>query len=188
MAIDGEPKDGDYVRYIERLVNRGGLAPGQVPPPARKDAARSAQGTGVSSGQSSTLPSTPAPAPAGAEPWGRADGGAGTMHQTGSAKPGMAAPTPQPTTLAAQAGARIGARILKIVGAVLLFAAFRMGMTALQGPDHDPARLIPAAFLAIFGALLLFRSRGLNQKARQPLGSLPPLTTASTRNGRDGGR
>ncbi|OWT80942.1 MULTISPECIES: hypothetical protein [unclassified Achromobacter] len=30
MALDGEPKDGDYVRYVERMVHRGMPAPGQV--------------------------------------------------------------------------------------------------------------------------------------------------------------
>jgi hypothetical protein len=30
MAIDGEPKNGDYARYVENLVNRGNPSPGQV--------------------------------------------------------------------------------------------------------------------------------------------------------------
>ncbi|CAM3444002.1 DUF1707 domain-containing protein [Bordetella sputigena] len=32
MAIDGEPKDGDYVRYVEQLINRGQAAPGAQTP------------------------------------------------------------------------------------------------------------------------------------------------------------
>ena len=30
MAIDGEPKDGDFVRYIENLTRAGGAARGRV--------------------------------------------------------------------------------------------------------------------------------------------------------------
>lgn len=38
MAIDGEPKNGDFARYIEELSRTGG-APGQVLPAQRAPAA-----------------------------------------------------------------------------------------------------------------------------------------------------
>ncbi|MBO9329216.1 hypothetical protein GHR37_08720 [Achromobacter xylosoxidans] len=58
MAIDGEPKDGDFVRYIENLTRAGGAARGRVeaervdagllsdpfPTPARKPAAAAPAG------------------------------------------------------------------------------------------------------------------------------------------------
>ena len=37
MAIDGEPKNGDFVRYIERLDRRAANSPGQVLPRPRRE-------------------------------------------------------------------------------------------------------------------------------------------------------
>src|SRR5690606_21361660 len=117
MAIDGEPEDGDYVRYIDTL-NRQAGAPGQVlqKPPR-------ASGRGGWSG------------------WGRR--GATSPHGTPSA-PRPAAPLPgaapgdpgsPPPTLAARTGQRRVALALTIAGAFALWHAVRLLIRALE---YDP--------------------------------------------------
>lgn len=55
MALDGEPKDGDYVRYVERLVHRGMPAPGQVGRQADRRGAGGAAGmAGAAAGNTAT--------------------------------------------------------------------------------------------------------------------------------------
>lgn len=55
MAIDGEPKDGDFVRYIEMLNRQAGGSPGQVPPRQPREARRR---------QPAAVPAPAAPDPA----------------------------------------------------------------------------------------------------------------------------
>ena len=38
MAIDAEPKNGDFARYIEELTSAGGASPGRIA--SRRDARR----------------------------------------------------------------------------------------------------------------------------------------------------
>ena len=63
MAIDLEPKNGDFARYIENLTNAGGITPGRVPD--KREAAR----------QAASPAAVPVPAPTSeplsTAPWGK---------------------------------------------------------------------------------------------------------------------
>ncbi|ETA63343.1 hypothetical protein L550_2337 [Bordetella pertussis H973] len=99
MAIDGEPKNGDFARYIEELSRTGG-APGQVLPAQRAPAAAAQSGV---AGKLSELTwgkrperTAPAPLPAsGAElPAAREhlDPGAGVLPAGSVCRPAGARP------------------------------------------------------------------------------------------------
>ncbi|OZI61255.1 hypothetical protein [Bordetella genomosp. 11] len=168
MAIDGEPKDGDYVRYIEKLVNRGQAAPGQVlgkaghagpsplPPPSPGEVVRDAP------------PAARRPAAA----WGR-----GAASATPASAPSRDTAPPAQDTLAARAGKRRGALAVTIVGLAIAWQALRMLFQALRQPEFDPQDLVPVAFLLIFAGMLWRAARSQRTRAGQPPARLPPLTT-----------
>jgi len=148
MAIDGEPKDGDFVRYIETLSRTGG-SPGQVPP---------RQGRAPRRGRRDT---SQAGAPGAAAP--------------GSA---TAEPAAAPPTLAARTGQRRIALGLTIAGLFALWHAVRMLATALDRDALDIDSLIPVAFLAVCAFMLFKGGSRLRSAQKSPpLPSLPPLST-----------
>lgn len=170
MVIDGEPEDGDYVRYIEKLTNRGLAAPGQVvgkarelqaapvPPPSPGEVVRDAP------------PVTRKPGKA----WGR-----------GAAPGAPASPAPQngtraaDATLAGQATRRRGALAVTIVALAIAWQAVRMLFDAWRQPGFNPRDLMPVAFLLLFAGMLWRAARSQRTRAKQPLTPLPPLTTIS---------
>ncbi len=169
MAIDGEPRDGDYARYIENLTRTGGATPGQV-----------ADKRKVSRTAAPPPPSKPAPSSSGSgslsgAPWGNS-----------SAQPAPAAPGQDDAasmTLARQATQRKIGVVLTIGGILAGWAAVRILFQALRGPGFDLDEAMPAVFLAFF-AFMLFKAAG---SARNPRGKapLPPLKRSSYR--KDGG-
>lgn len=182
MAIDGEPKDGDYVRYVEQLINRGQAAPGQVIAGTR----------GTRSGDASSMPGTGASPGAVVRdarpgrqdelklnvPWGRSTAPATTAPgATAPPVPPAGAPQAGDTTLAARASKRRGAFAVTIVALAIAWQAVRMLFEALHRPGFDPQDLVPVAFLIIFAGLLWRAARSQRKRAGQPLASLPPLTT-----------
>ncbi|WP_427183420.1 hypothetical protein ACL598_15405 [Bordetella bronchialis] len=185
MAIDGEPKDGDYVRYIEALINRGQAAPGQVmgrargvpsasPPPSPGEVVRDAAPAGAARdfppGFGQPVPASPGiPRPFS---WGR---GAGSKA---SSAPRDANPASD-ATLAGRAARRRGAFAVAIVAIAIAWQAMRMLYDALRQPDFDPHALIPVAFLLVFAGMLWRAARSGRAQGKQPPARLPPLTTVS---------
>ncbi|AZW31555.1 hypothetical protein CS343_15435 [Bordetella bronchiseptica] len=157
MAIDGEPKNGDFARYIEELSRTGG-APGQVLPAQRAPAAAAQSGV---AGKLSELTwgkrserTAPAPLPAsGAE---------------------QAAPAP---TLAASASARRMALFLTIGALIAGWNALSFFMAALTSGRLDIDTMMPALFLAIAAWMLFKGARNLRAGRRGQLPKLPPLNT-----------
>jgi hypothetical protein len=168
MAIDGEPKDGDYARYIDTLVNRGAPPPGQV--------------------MNQGLPTRETPSPGQVLPeksprtgkTTNADSGKPAMPAKTKAAPSAAAPAnaaARSTTLAAQAGKRKLSTGVALVALVIGWHAVRMIVGALEQRPIQPDQVIPGAFLLLF-ALMLFRiSRRVRADSRRPPGPLAPLPT-----------
>ncbi|WP_255592857.1 hypothetical protein [Bordetella sp. BOR01] len=154
MAIDGEPKDGDFVRYIDMLNRQAGIAtPGQV---QRREGRASRRGATL---PADILPS-PNPAPVPATSGGTASDAA-----------------PANATLAARTGQRRIALGLTIAGVFALWHAVGMLLTAL---DRDPIEvddLIPVVFLAVCAFMLFKGGSRLRAAQRAPLAKLPPLST-----------
>jgi len=156
MALDGEPKDGDFVRYIEMLNRQAGGSPGQVLPRQRGVPRRGRRGA--------ALPDNAAGAPAPAAPGGPA---------APADEPAAA-----PPTLAARTGQRRIALGLTIAGMFALWHAVSMLVAALDRDAVDLDDLIPVIFLAVC-AFMLFKggSRLRSAQKRTPLPKLPPLST-----------
>jgi len=148
MAIDGEPKDGDFVRYIEMLNRQAGGSPGHVPPrqPRQPREARRRQPAAA-----------PVPAPAAPDP---------------------AVPDDKPApTLAARSGQRRIALGLTIAGLVAAWHAARLFGAALEQRPVEIDELIPAIFLAVCAFMLFKGGSRLRAAQRKPLPVLPPLST-----------
>lgn len=154
MAIDGEPENGDFVRYIETL-NRQAGSPGQVLAQPRRMTGR----------RRGAFPSIEdAPGTLGADSLSPGDT---------STPPAKAAPT-----LAARTGQRRIALILTIAGAFALWHAVRLLLLALEYDPVEFGDFVPAGFLAIC-AFMLFKggSRLRASQQRSGLPKLPPLST-----------
>ncbi|CAB3955343.1 hypothetical protein QEP16_11515 [Achromobacter insolitus] len=169
MAIDGEPRNGDFARYIENLTRAGGATPGRVPD--KRAASRTA---------SPSVPAPPVPAPRSETlsnaPWGNA----GTPSQ----QPWQAPPAPGQedagtVSLARHATQRRIGVILTVGGILAGWAAARIIFEALRGPGFDLDQAMPAVFLAFF-AIMLFKAA---RNARNPRNKapLPPFKHSSYR-------
>lgn len=149
MAIDGEPKDGNFVRYIETLTRAGGTEPGRVqdpPPRLRRTRARAAAVT------------SPAPA---------ASPSAG--HTT--------EPEPRPATLAARTSLRRIALGLTIAALIAAWNAVRLLARALHSQSLQLDELVPAVFLAVCAFMLFKGASRLRATHKTPMPTLPPLST-----------
>lgn len=153
MALDGEPKDGDFVRYIEMLNRQAGGSPGQVPPRQRRVSDRGRRGAAQPAEASDTF----TPAPSSSMPAGSAEA---------------------PATLAARTGQRRIALGLTIAGMFALWHAIGRLVAALDRDTIDIDDLIPVVFLAVC-AFMLFKggSRLRAAQNRSPMPKLPPLST-----------
>ncbi|CAM3465524.1 hypothetical protein [Bordetella flabilis] len=169
MAIDGEPRNGDYARYIDELIHRGQPSPGQVSPQ-----------TGTA------RPASPTPSPGevtAPEPRGIAMPDIRKMltarSRTNAAKPSTADAPAADTTLAAKAAQRRGALATAIVALAIVWQAIRMLVAALERPQVDWNDMVPVAFLLVFAGMLWRASRSQRKRAKQAPTRLPPLTTAT---------
>lgn len=189
MPIDGEPKDGDYVRYVERLINRGQAAPGQVVAQTRGATAMPATpapgevipntSTGVSKpgniwkavmGQAATTPSAPATSAA-------TNSGSATNNESTA-----------DATLATRAAGRRGSFAAALISIAVVWQAMRLLFEALRRPDFNMHELLPVFFLLVLAGVLWKAFRAQRARANQTPGRLPPLTTISKRGANKPGR
>ncbi|ALM82174.1 hypothetical protein [Bordetella sp. N] len=181
MALDGEPKDGDYVRYVERLVNRGLPAPGQV---GSRDTGGAAMGSngkrqraenqparGGKSASAAARQGYPAGSPA-RDP--ALDDGRANAMRTGATAGG----TQEPSLAARSAQRKVGT-VIFVVAMLIGWHAVRLILAAVQGGEVDVGELLPGVFLLAFALLVLAMSRNIRRNADRPVGKLPPLTTVS---------
>lgn len=147
MAIDGEPKDGDFARYIETLSNS---------PPPRPPAVPSLQ--------------TPVTAPSHLSDthWVK-----NPSTQSPQAPPGSSgdAPTSEPT-LASQARRNKLSNLLSLasfwIGFGALFSLIKEGSFYLDD-------IAPFLLMSFFAIMLFKGARRLRASSKEPLKSLPPL-------------
>ena len=180
MAIDMEPKNGDFARYVENLSRAGGASPGRVPDKAE---AKRQQQASAPVAVASPSPATPTKDSLYDLSWGK------------SAPPPLqsrrADPAPQVTvpgqedaatvSMAKRARQRKLGIFLTIAGAIAGWAAVNMAFKALRAPRFDLDELMPAVFLAFFAFMLFKAASGARDPRKQPLGKLPPLKTSSYR-------
>ncbi|KRC85778.1 hypothetical protein D3C87_553450 [compost metagenome] len=170
MAIDAEPKNGDFARYIENLTRAGGVTPGQVS--RQREASR----------QPSVPVAAPAPAPSSeplsTAPWGK------TAPPPMRPAPGVAIPGQEDVgavSMARRARQRKIGIVLTVGGILAGWAAVRIAFESLRRSEFELDALMPAIFLAFF-AFMLFKAAS---SARNPRGSrlekLPPLKPSSHR-------
>ncbi|WP_233237522.1 hypothetical protein [Bordetella sp. LUAb4] len=203
MALDGEPKDGDYVRYVERLVHRGMPAPGQVGRQAGRGATGGAAGpspgdtamrgrerdqtrpdrnsaTGTGPGKSNGAGTRAAEAAHRAYPAGSPardaspDNGQAQAMQTGSG-------TGQAPSLAARSAQRKVSSVVFVVALLIGWHAMRLILAAIDDGHVDVSAILPGAFLLAFALMVYGISRNIRRNAERPAGKLPPLTTVSVK-------
>lgn len=168
MAIDLEPKDGDFARYIENLSQAGGVTPGKVPEKRRASA------------QATATVAVPAPATGDSlstAPWGNT-----ASPRSSAGAPGATAPSDAAdASLAGRARQRKVGIILTIGGVLTGWAAVNIAFRALRALHFELDQLMPAVFLAFF-AFMLLKAAGSARKPRgMSPGKLPPLKTSSYR-------
>lgn len=178
MAIYGEPKNGDFVRYIE-MLNRQSGSPGQVLPRQRnaKPNARQTETTPAEAPESiySYAPRNKSTAPAYSP-----DSDTSSSAYTRNASPGSTRDSDDDepsTTLAARSGQRHLSLGLGIAGAIALWNAAHRLLTAINTRSLDLDSMVPVVFLLICAWMLFKGARGVRRKQNRPLAKLPPLTT-----------
>jgi hypothetical protein len=165
MAIDGEPKNGDYARYVERLINRGSPSPGQVLSKADTAPVAPSPGEVLYQRNQKTQKTNP----------GRTMAG-DSQRDTARANPAdLAKQKAGSDTLAAQAVKRKISIGMTLVALVIAWSGVRMLVTAMQRPHFELETIIPVAFLLVFAAMLFRGARRLSADARKPPRALAPL-------------
>lgn len=179
MAIDAEPKNGDFARYIEELTSGRGSSPGRIA--SRRDARRQTAPLSV------PTPIAAPPSVTGGSlsdaPWGATASSSSrprTAHQ-----PPVATPPGQPdeanTTLARQARQRKIGAVLTVAGIMAGWAAANIGFRALHSPRFELDEFMPAVFLAFFAFMLFKAASSARNPRKTPLNKLPPLNPSSYR-------
>ncbi len=179
MAIDMEPKNGDFARYVENLSRAGGAAPGRVPDKA--EAKR--QQASVPVATSSPPPAKPTQDSLYDLAWGKS---APPPLQSRRAEPAPQVAVPgqedaATVSMAKRARQRKLGIFLTIGGAITGWAAVNAAFKALRAPRFDLDELMPAVFLAFFAFMLFKAASGARDPRKQPLNKLPPLKTSSYR-------
>ncbi|CAB3629686.1 MULTISPECIES: hypothetical protein [Achromobacter] len=175
MAIDMEPKNGDFARYIENLSRAGGATPGRVPSKAetKRQAAMPAP--------------TPSPAPDQGSlndlTWGKTAPPPLQSRRADSVPPTVAPgqTDAEAVSLAKRARQRKQGIFLTIAGAVAGWAAVNVAFKALHAPRFDLDDFMPAVFLGFFALMLFKAASGARDPRKRPLEKLPPLKTSSYR-------
>ncbi|MCY1202609.1 hypothetical protein D9M72_141010 [compost metagenome] len=174
MAMDAEPKDGDFARYIENLTRAGGATPGRVPP--KREAARRVP---------EPVPAPAPPEPLSTAPWGKSAPPPLPSRSGAAAPPAAGHEDPAAVPLARRARQRKIGIILTVAGVLAGWAAARIVFEVLRSPRFELDELMPAIFLVFF-AVMLFKAAGSARNPRKtPLEKLPPLKPSSYR--KDGG-
>lgn len=177
MAIDMEPKNGDFARYIENLSRAGGATPGRVP--SKAEARRQA------AAPVATPTPTPAPSPGSLNDlaWGKTAPPPLPSRRADSV-PATVAPgqtDAEAVSLAKRARQRKQGIFLTIAGAVAGWAAVNIAFKALHAPRFDLDDFMPAVFLGFFALMLFKAASGARDPRKRPLEKLPPLKTSSYR-------
>lgn len=175
MAIDMEPKNGDFARYVENLSRAGGATPGRVPSKAetKRQAAMPAP--------------TPSPAPDQGSlndlTWGKTAPPPLQSRRADSVPPTVAPgqTDAEAVSLAKRARQRKQGIFLTIAGAVAGWAAVNIAFKALHAPRFDLDDFMPAVFLGFFALMLFKAASGARDPRKRPLEKLPPLKTSSYR-------
>lgn len=187
MAIDSEPKNGDFARYIENLTRAGGATPGRVPD--KRDAARQPY-----AGASAPVPPPVTSDSLSTAPWGKPSTPAqrSTPSPRNTPTPGATAPDASSPGSTADAGEvsmaqrarqrKIGV-VLTIGGILAGWSAVNIAFRALRSPQFDMDELMPAIFLAFFAFMLLKAAGNARNPRKRPLGKLPPLKTTYRKDG-----
>lgn len=166
MAIYGEPKDGDFVRYIETLNRQAGGTPGQVMPSKRsgilEDEQKSTFGQ-KENGESIYTYKAPSDPAAPGYPSNISPGSTENDSQ-------------QPTSLATRTSHRRLALALAIGAAIALWNAIHRLITAINTDTLDLDTMVPIAFLIVCAWMLFKGSQGARRKQNQPLAKLSPLS------------
>lgn len=169
MAIDMEPKNGDFARYVENLSRAGGATSGQV---SRREPARPA-----------SAPVPPATSePLSAASWGKASPSMQPMPGAAMPAPGVPGQEDAGTvSMAKRARQRKIGIVLTIGGILAGWAAARIAFDALRRPEFELDALMPAIFLAFF-AFMLFKAASSARNGRKSrLETLPPFKPSSHR-------
>ncbi|CAB3852139.1 hypothetical protein [Achromobacter mucicolens] len=179
MAIDAEPKNGDFARYIEELTSAGGASPGRIA--SRRDARR--QTSPVTVPIPVAAPPSPTPGSLSEAPWANTASSAPRSRSASQAPLATAPGQPDEAniTLARQAGRRKLGVVLTVAGIMAGWAAANIAFRALQSPRFELDELMPAIFLAFFAFMLFKAARGARNPRKTPLNKLPPLTPSSYR-------
>jgi|GEM_PF-2590408 len=165
MAIDGEPKNGDFVRYIERLNRQTEGAPGEVWTRTRRGISlNKRESVNTQSDQIETNYS-----PRSTEP------SASSIARPSS--PGSTDDSQESTTLAARGGQRHLSLALTIAAVIALWNALDRLTTAINTDSVDMDSLVPVFFLLVCAWMLFIGARGARRKQNKPLAKLPPLST-----------
>lgn len=177
MAIDLEPKNGDFARYIENLTNAGGITPGRVPD--KREAAR----------QAASPAAVPVPAPTSeplsTAPWGK-PAPPPLQSRRDAASPGSTAPVQNDegtVSMARQARQRKIGAILTVAGILAGWAAVTLGFRVLRSPQFDLDALVPAIFLGFFAFMLVKAAGAARKPGKALLGKLPPLKSSYRKDG-----
>lgn len=180
MAIDAEPKNGDFARYIEELTSGRGASPGRIA--SRRDA-RQQSAAPLSVPPPVATPPAPTTGSLSDAPWG-ATASPSSRSRTAHQAPVATAPG-QPDeaniTLARQARQRKIGAVLTVAGIMAGWAAANIGFRALHSPRFELDEFMPAVFLAFFAFMLFKAARSARNPRKTPLNKLPPLNPSSYR-------
>lgn len=166
MAIYGEPKDGDFVRYIETLNRQAGAAPGQVMPRNHSGSTALNQKAASAQAQTDAAVYTYASSSDSATPTYPSEISPGSTQQDNR----------QSTTLASRSGQRHLSLALVIAAAVALWSAAHRLITAINTRSLDFDAMVPVIFLLVCAGMLFKGARSARRKQNHPLVQLPPLS------------
>lgn len=164
MPFDGEPKDGDFVRYIEMLDRQAGGTPGAVPKRERGGTKLKLPLPGWSTHETPQPAARPLPSP-------DARSGA-TVPSSGATRAEAGQPT---DTLAARGGQRHLSLALSIAALVALWSAMQKLFFAIDTGTLDLDALVPVIFLLVCAGMLFKGAHSAGKKSRQPVSPLSPL-------------
>ncbi|SOE49022.1 hypothetical protein [Orrella dioscoreae] len=189
MAFEGEPRNGDYAAYIDKLVNSGSRAPGQVLRELDSIAGKARHDTrGHTRARSrwedddvldaspwpALPPANPAPAPVPAAQPPREAVQPVTWE---TPAPGATTPAPAaeaPDTLASRNRAQRRSLGGLLVGGILALFGLNKVIVAMA---NDGDGLVGGIFLLVFAWTFLRMGSKDKAGARKPLMKLPPLST-----------